>query len=590
MRDGIWIIYLFGTSLGTVVWFLTGKWNVIFSALGMVAPVMMALALRLWRPVQPRPWRLFTIGMIVFIGGDVLSYNYQTLFHPVFPALFPLDAAGRVPFPTWPDACYLAVYGFLIAGVASLIRARSPGRDLPSLVDALLFSIGIGTVSWVLLISPRAFAENIPLTGKLTAMAYPMLNLLLLATLIRLSVAAGRKPVAFQLMAAAILTLLLTDSIYGWLNLYAPGGYPPGSGLLEAGWMAFYALFAAAALHPSMRQMSEQVLETTQQLSRGRLVALTATALLVPGLLAVEAFQGTMRDLPVLIGATCLLFILAMVRMWDLARRQQELLHTEQTLRADTQRRTAELTAANEELRMVAHSISHDLKAPLRAVEGFSQMLREDCNPALDAHGREYLDKISAGATRMSRMIDDLLLHTRLGEWMTLGPVDLGAVWARVQADLAGDIRAAAAEVTVDGPLPGVWGDAATLEALLRNLLSNAVKFVAPGVTPRVVLGVQPEAGGYRLSVRDNGIGMAPEHRERIFGLFERLHAHDEYPGTGVGLALVRKAAQLHGTTIRVESTPGQGSTFHFYLRGAGQQPGSAAGRTPPAAVPAAGR
>ena len=257
MRNRAWIVYPVVAGLAMVVWYLVDRPPIMFNLIGLASPVLILVALRMWKPEKRLPWILFAVGQFVFITGDVISYNYAT-FNGAFPKLFPLDADGLTPFPGLADAFYLAVYVFLIAGVLVLIHARTPGRDRASFVDALMLSIGLGTISWVLLISPQANAEGVPFAVKLTSMAYPMMDVLLLAAAIRLAVGAGRKPPAFWFMISAIVTLFVTDAIYGWLNLYTANGYQPGQGPLEAGWMAFYVLFAVAALHPSMRVLSEQ--------------------------------------------------------------------------------------------------------------------------------------------------------------------------------------------------------------------------------------------------------------------------------------------------------------------------------------------
>ncbi len=333
MRKLAWIIYPVVAAALTAVWFATGRVPWIFNVTGLLSPILILVALWMWKPKHRLPWILFAIGQFVFIAGDVISYNYETLFNPKMPGLFPLDADGFVPFPGWADGFYLAVYAFLIAGVVLLIRDRTPGRDRASLVDALMLSVALGTVSWVLLISPQIYAEDVPLSVKLTSMAYPMADVLLLAAVIRLAVGAGRKSVSFWLMTAAFVTLFATDAIYGWINLYTADGYQPGSGPLEAGWMGFYILFGAAALHVSMRQLSERAHEADQVLKRRRLIVLAATSLVALSLLAYESNKGVTQNFPVLIGATALLFILSVIRMWGLMERQQEYLGRERTLR-----------------------------------------------------------------------------------------------------------------------------------------------------------------------------------------------------------------------------------------------------------------
>ena len=334
MRNRAWIVYPVVAGLAMVVWYLVDRPPIMFNLIGLASPVLILVALRTWKPEKRLPWVLFAVGQFVFITGDVISYNYAT-FNSAFPKLFPLDADGLTPFPGLADAFYLAVYVFLIAGVLVLIHARTPGRDRASFVDALMLSIGLGTISWVLLISPQATAEGVLPPVKLTSMAYPMMDVLLLAAAIRLAVGAGRKPPAFWFMISAIVTLFVTDAIYGWLNLYTANGYQPGQGPLEAGWMAFYVLFAVAALHPSMRVLSEQARETDRRLSARRLVLLAGASLVAPLLIAYEATkeEGLSSDAPVLIGATIVLFILAVVRMWDLMRKQEGYLRREQALR-----------------------------------------------------------------------------------------------------------------------------------------------------------------------------------------------------------------------------------------------------------------
>jgi diguanylate cyclase (GGDEF)-like protein/PAS domain S-box-containing protein len=196
-----------------------------------------------------------------------------------------------------------------------------------------MLSLGIGVVSWVILISPQAYQQDVPLSVKLTSMAYPLADLLLLGAALRLAVGAGRKPMAFRLIVAAIVTLFITDAFYAWMNLYTDAGYQPGSGYLEAGWIAFYVLFGAAALHPSMRELSEPVADVETKLTRGRLLVLAGASLMAPVLIAYEGAKGENTDLPILIAATVLLFILVVIRMWGLMQRQQQYVRHEQALR-----------------------------------------------------------------------------------------------------------------------------------------------------------------------------------------------------------------------------------------------------------------
>lgn len=226
--------------------------------------------------------------------------------------------------------------------------------------------------------------------------------------------------------------------------------------------------------------------------------------------------------------------------------------------------RTAELEAANSELESFAYSVSHDLRAPLRAVHGFADALAEDYHDQFDAEGREYLAALSASADRMDRLIEDLLAYSRLSRVeLSPQPVQLEAAVAEALMFLPADVRS---YVAVEKPLPSVLGHRPTLVQVLLNLLGNAVKFVPPEVTPSICLRSELRGDWARVWVEDNGIGIELEHQERIFRVFERLHGVEAYPGTGIGLAIVRRGLERMGGRSGVESEPGHGSRFWIEL------------------------
>jgi signal transduction histidine kinase/DNA-binding response OmpR family regulator len=230
--------------------------------------------------------------------------------------------------------------------------------------------------------------------------------------------------------------------------------------------------------------------------------------------------------------------------------------------------RTAELQEINAELESFSYSVSHDLRAPLRSIQGFAQILLEEYDDRLDAVGQDYVQRIVAAARRMDTLTEDLLTYSRLSRaTMELVPVSLEAVVAEALMQLEADIHGQAADVTVERPLPQVMGHYVTLVQAVANLLANSLKFVAPGVRPRVRVWTEERGDRVCLRLRDNGIGIAPEYQERIFRIFERLHSPDTYPGTGIGLSIVRKGMERMGGQVGVESAPGQGSTFWVELR-----------------------
>jgi signal transduction histidine kinase len=213
------------------------------------------------------------------------------------------------------------------------------------------------------------------------------------------------------------------------------------------------------------------------------------------------------------------------------------------------------------------YSVSHDLRAPLRTMQGFAQALLEDYSDCLDEIGQEYTQYIIEGAVQMDTLISDLLAYSRLSRTqINFQPVDLTYGVQEALRQLSAQIEQRRAEVTVDAPLPQVIAHRLTLVQVVTNLLSNAIKFVKPDVPPKVRIYAQEQQNWIRLSIVDNGIGIAPEHQERIFRVFERLHGVEIYPGTGIGLAIVRKGLERMGGRVGVESQPGQGSRFWIEL------------------------
>jgi PAS domain S-box-containing protein len=249
-----------------------------------------------------------------------------------------------------------------------------------------------------------------------------------------------------------------------------------------------------------------------------------------------------------------------------LARAQGELRERAEKLEATVAERTAELRQANAELEAFCYSLSHDMRGPLRAILSFTEFVMQDCAAEMSATARDYLKRVSSAAGRLDRLIHDVLEFSRLSrERVELVRVELEKLVREIIHERP-ELQKPAAEVSIEGPLPAVRGHDALLTQCLTNLLGNAVKFVRRGVVPHVRVYSEATGDKLRLWVEDNGIGIEKGAQAKIFEVFERGHPSAEYEGAGIGLAIVRKAAERMGGDVGVESELGKGSRFWVEL------------------------
>ncbi len=288
----------------------------VFNIIGLSGVAAIIIGTRINRPSDPRPWYLFALAQGLFVTGDALAYNYQRLF------------GSALPFPSVADIPYLLVYPALVAGLLILIRQRNPGRDTASLIDSLIITTGLAVLSWIFLMAPYAHDATLSTPTKLISIAYPLMDVLVLGVAVRMTVGGGKRGTAFFLMVGAIVALLLTDAVYGWFQLN--GGYDTGS-WLDAGWITFYLLWGAAALHPSMRTVS-QASSRPQRLSKFRLTALGVAALTAP-IVQIVQVSGAGADQIIVAAAGVLMFVLVMARMAGLVIIQERAARREKTLR-----------------------------------------------------------------------------------------------------------------------------------------------------------------------------------------------------------------------------------------------------------------
>ena len=234
-----------------------------------------------------------------------------------------------------------------------------------------------------------------------------------------------------------------------------------------------------------------------------------------------------------------------------------------QELEARVAARTRELQVANRELEAFSYSVSHDLKAPLRGIDGYSQLLEEEYGSRLDDDGRLFVQRVRQGVRQMGELINDLLEYSRMERRdMAQAPVALAPLIDGVLQNHRADIERLGVEVTLDVPPLTLALDREGIALVLRNLIGNALKFSAQAQPPRLAIGVKLAPQRRILWVRDNGVGFDMKYHDRIFGIFQRLHRAEQFAGTGVGLALVAKAVQRMGGRVWAESEPSAGATF----------------------------
>jgi signal transduction histidine kinase len=234
------------------------------------------------------------------------------------------------------------------------------------------------------------------------------------------------------------------------------------------------------------------------------------------------------------------------------------------------EKRTARLREALAELEHMSYSMIHDMRAPLRAMRGFAEMLQEECPDCRRSPGVEYLSRIRESANRLDRLITDALNYNKVvREDLPLTPVDLGRL-LRGMVQTYPNLQPPAAEITVELGKLVVLGNESLLTQCFSNILGNAVKFVAKGVKPRVRVWAEPSAINQQpasaIYVADNGIGIPKHAQEKIFRMFQRMHLESEYPGTGIGLTIVRKAVERMNGQISLDSEPGKGTRFCVVL------------------------
>jgi len=476
-RANAWRIYLVVAAAGTVCYFFApgvAHSGALFNVLGLSAVAAILVGARMHRPDQRLPWYLFAIAQTFFVVGDFLYYTAPGIFH--YTANFP--SAG--------DAFYITVYPLIIAGLLLLIHTRSPRRDLAALLDALIIGVGVGVVSWVYLMVPYAADTHLALGDKALSIAYPLMDVLVLAVTARLAVDGGRRAASFYLLLGGLLSLVSADSVYGFITLH--GNYKTGSAL-DVGWLIYYFAWGACALHPSMRTLSEPVHDAPSHLSRRRLLLLAGASLLSPVVLMTKLRESTFIDQGALCGGTVVLFVLVVVRLRLVVRLHEDAEARERALReAGAALVSAATTAQRYEAAAEAiHALAgDDAEASVLVPAEPSFESRLDLIPAearaqlLAGTSVTFSEVPGALATMFSEGAGPAVLVTPIGSHDRFGGLLMVATAGRFPRPLRDSIEALASQVSLAVEAAKLSEDLLRREgeARFRSLVQNSSDIV----------------------------------------------------------------------------------------------------------------
>jgi signal transduction histidine kinase len=532
-------LYLFGPK--------TLNAGPVFNAIGLSAVAAIIIGVRIHRPRFAGAWYLIAAGQAVFVIGDVLAYNYERIFEK------------PLPFPSVADVFYLGVGPMIAAGFLILIRRRNRDRDRASLIDSLIITTGVGLLSWVFLMAPYAHDASLSVSVKLTSIAYPLMDLLMLSAAVRLAFGGGGRDRSSSMAVTSICALFATDGVYGWLQLH--NGYKTG-GLLDGGWILFYLLLGAAALHPSIARVEPAT--APMRLTRVRLAVLTTAAFVAPitGLLGPT---GT-SDRIVIAASAIVLFGLVLLRMVGLVRRQESAVARERSL-VETTERLRELDRLKDQF---IATVSHELRTPLTSIKGYLELVLEREAGDLTDQQHEFLSVIDRNTNRLRRLVSDMLFvsESDAGKLdLELDDLELRAV-AQQSLDASRPLaqsRGISIAFATGAPVH-VTGDRVRLGQLFDNVISNALKFTPPGGS--VSLRMSRSNGSAVLEVEDSGIGIPEAEQGDVFDRFFRAEAANEgaIQGSGLGLPISQAIARAHGGLIEVSSNETVGTTFRVAL------------------------
>jgi signal transduction histidine kinase len=496
-----------------------------YTALGLGTVVALVAGVRIYRPRQPLAWYLLAAGQLSFTGGDTILSAYQWVLQE------------EAPFPSSADAVYLATFVFLGGGLLLLARAQTPGRDRTSLIDAVVIATGAGLLSWIFLIVPYVRDPELNAIQRLVSVAYPVGDLVLLAVAVRLWRPGSTRNVASMLLTVALAAVLVSDAAYGLSQLTV--GWVPGSAL-DLTWIVYLMGLGGAALHPSMRALSEQAPPRPPRLTWQRRTLLTGATLMAPAMLVIQTVRHQPLDVGVNAAGTVVLFVLLTARMTGLAgqaARQQE-----------RERALAKVLEAAQQERIRLAADLHD--GPVQELTALSYGL-ERVDRRLEAQGpeaaRALLGEQKEQLTEVTRTLRNLLSELR--------PPALDEHGLAGALKLYGDSFARQAKLNVSVDAQVGHRPAPEVETIVYRVTQEALTNVSKHAQARHVwIRLTAEEHAVDLTIRDDGVGFDPAQAALLLkdGHF--------------GLAGMRERVELGGGRLELDSRPGEGTTIGVEL------------------------
>lgn len=523
--------------------------NSLYDVIAVSGAVALAAGVRLHRPSARIPWLLFSAGTLSFALGDILS--------DALPNNLLLN-----------EGFYLGGYPFIAAGLIILIYRAGGHHRLAAIDEAGIATFALAIFQWVFLVRPALNGAAGPYSTRAINVAYSQADLVLLAGLAGFFVSAAWKKVSWVLLVAAVVALVVGDEIYALtFNSYYVGSP------VDAAWLLSYIAFGAAALHPSMRDLSESRRSSTLRVGNLRIVLLTAALLTPAAILAFQYARNKPLEVPAIVAATTAIAILVLWRLIGILRALERLRMRERAVRGEAEAARMLLAEQNARLREAdklkdefVSLVSHDLRTPLTSVIGYTELALEE-DDGIDDDRRRYLEIVSRNAQRLLRLVDDLLFIARLqaGQGLELQPTPLDL--AAIAQQTVHEVQPRARDKGLDLRYAGAGAVAAIADRgrifqLLDNLVGNAVKFTPAGG----LIEVRASAHGdmVSLEVQDTGIGLDPQDASRLFERFYRTEraTSAQIPGTGLGLFIAEAITSAHGGQISARPRDGGGTTF----------------------------